>query len=592
MRLHQTLSRAWLVVLSGLLFYLTTATPVAAQDAAAPEEAPQTAVPYDPLNRTSPEGMVLGFIAAMAEGDHEKAAQYFNLSKIPARQREKRGPELAQSLQQLLDRGGVFSPRWQLTGDPRGILDDGLPPDQEQVGTLPSPEGVQPIIAERIEDPELGWIWVFSSETVSQIPDLEKQLTSSPLSRLLPQQMSEPVWKGVPLGHWLAALVLAVASTLCAWLLIKLLGVIAPRISRPNASPLVLKVRDAASPPLILLLAVMFFFIAAVLIGLSIIARQYLASIADLLLLFAATWLVWRLIDLIGETSIERVGRRGWSGALAAVTLFRRFGKAAIVAIAIMIALDLLGFNVTAGIAALGIGGLAIALGAQKTVENFVGSLTLIADQPIRVGDFCRFGSTLGTVEDIGMRSTRVRTLDRTLITIPNGAFASMEIENFNRRDQFWFHPTLDLRYETTPDQIRYLLVELRALLYAHPKVSPNPARVRFVGLGQDSLKVDIFAYIKAADSNEFLEVQEDLLLRLMEIVAASGTGFAFPSQTLYFAKDSGPDPTRTQAAEEQVRQWRERDELQLPQFDPERIAELRNSISYPPPGSTLGRNR
>lgn len=590
MELCRTQPRSWLFL---LLLAWMVALPATAQDdsseAAAPPAEP---VVYDPLHRTSPEGLVLGFLSAMADGDHEKAAQYFNLSNIPARQRSTRGIELAQSLQLLLDQGGMFAPRWQLSNDSLGILDDDLPPEREQVGTLPSPEGAQTIFAERVEDPELGFIWVFSSETVSQIPGLVEQLPGSTLTRLLPESLNEPRWKGVSLGHWVAALTLALASTFCAWLLIKLLGFIAPRLSRANFSPYVRKIRDAASPPLTLILAIIFFFSSAVLIGLSIIARQYLSGIADLLLIFAATWLVWRLIDLIGETSMERVGRRGWSGALAAVTLFRRFGKAAVVAVAIMFALGLFGFDVTAGLAALGIGGLAIALGAQKTVENFVGSLTLIADQPIRVGDFCRFGTTLGTVEDIGMRSTRVRTLDRTVITIPNGVFSSMEIENYNRRDQFWFHPTLNLRLETTPDQIRYLLVELRAMLYAHPKVNPDPARVRFTGLTQDAAQLEIFAYIQAADVNDFMEVQEDLLLRILDIIDKSGTGLALPSQTLYFARDQGLDQSRTQAAEDQVRQWQEAGELQLPRFDPERIAKLRNSIPYPPPGTAMGKRQ
>lgn len=584
----QILPRAWLAL---IVLAWVTALPVMAQS-----ESPETEEPppdtYDPLNRTTPERLVLGFVAAMADGNHEKAAQYFNLNKIPARQRTQRGIELAQNLQQLLDRGGMFAPRWQLSEDPRGVLDDNLPPEQEQVGTLPSPEGTQAILAERIEDEELGWIWVFSSETVSQIPELVEQLPDSTLSRLLPQSLSDPLWKGVSLGHWVAALILALIATFSAWLLVKFLGFLAPRISRAHLRPYVRKIRDAASPPLILILAIMFFFSAAVLVGLSIIARQYLASLADILLIIAGTWLVLRLIDLIGETSTERVGRRGWSGALAAVILFRRFSKAAVVAIALMIALDLFGFDVTAGLAALGIGGLAIALGAQKTVENFVGSLTLIADQPIRVGDFCRFGTTLGTVEDIGMRSTRVRTLDRTVITIPNGVFSSMEIENYNRRDQFWFHPTLNLRLETTPDQIRYLLVELRAMLYAHPKVNPDPARVRFTGLTQDAAQLEIFAYIQAADVNDFMEVQEDLLLRILDIIDKSGTGLALPSQTLYFARDQGLDQSRTQAAEDQVRQWQEAGELQLPRFDPERIAKLRNSIPYPPPGTAMGKRQ
>ncbi|NJL09080.1 MAG: mechanosensitive ion channel family protein [Methylacidiphilales bacterium] len=260
-----------------------------------------------------------------------------------------------------------------------------------------------------------------------------------------------------------------------------------------------------------------------------------------------------------------------------------------LVALALVAALlHVFGIDFTTALAALGIGGLAIALGAQKFFENLIGSLTLILDQPVRVGDFCRFGTALGTVEDIGMRSTRIRTLDRTVLTVPNGEFSALHIENFSRRDRFWFHPTLSVRYDTDPEQMRFLLQELRAMLYAHPRVDPDPARVRFIRLGAFSLDIEIFAYVYAVNMDDYLEVQEDLLLRCMEIVAKSGSGFAFPSQTLYVARDSGRDGEKATAARDSVKQWQEAGELQVPRFHPDRIRELRNTIDYPPPGAAV----
>jgi MscS family membrane protein len=177
-----------------------------------------------------------------------------------------------------------------------------------------------------------------------------------------------------------------------------------------------------------------------------------------------------------------------------------------------------------------------------------VGSVTLIADQPIRVGDFCKVGQTLGTVEQIGMRSTRLRTNDRTIVTIPNGEFSSLQIENFAHRDRFLFAPKLRLHFSTTPAQMRSLLAELRTLLTATPKVDPDPARVRFIGIGENSLDVEVFSYILADDFNEYLEIQEDLLLRMMDLVATRGKGFALPSQTLYLDRDNGLAGPKDQA--------------------------------------------
>ena len=152
-----------------------------------------------------------------------------------------------------------------------------------------------------------------------------------------------------------------------------------------------------------------------------------------------------------------------------------------------------------------------MALAAQKTVEHLFGGLTLIADQPVKVGDFCRFGDQVGTVERIGLRSTRVRTLDRTVVSVPNGDFAKLRLENFAERDRIWLRVMLGLRYETTPDQLRHVLVDLHELLYAHPRIDPDPARVRFVGFGAYTLDVEIYAYVRTADYNEFLAVREDL---------------------------------------------------------------------------------
>ena len=302
------------------------------------------------------------------------------------------------------------------------------------------------------------------------------------------------------------------------------------------------------------------------------------------------TWMLVRLVDAAESALEQRMRTRGQPTGRALLTMGRRSAKAMLVAIAFLAVLQNLGVNVTGLLAGLGVGSLAVALAAQQSLENLFGGMTLVGDQPVRVGDFCRFGDRVGTVEDIGLRSTRIRTLDRTVVTIPNAELSAMPIENFAKRDRFWFHPTLGLRYETTAEQLRYLLVEVRKLLYAHPKVSPEPARVRFAGFGSSSLDLEVFAYVLARDFDEFLEVAEDLNLRIMDVIAAAGTGFAFPSQTVYLRPDGGLDAEAARRAEDAVAEWRDREELLLPAFPPERIRELDATLDYPPRGSALRR--
>jgi len=244
------------------------------------------------------------------------------------------------------------------------------------------------------------------------------------------------------------------------------------------------------------------------------------------------------------------------------------------------------GLSITPILAGLGVGGLAVALAVRPTLENIIGGFVLFADKPVRVGEFCGFGDKLGTVEEIGLRSTRLRGLDRTVITVPNADFAQMQIVNFTRRDMNLYRCSLGLRYETTPDQLRYVAAKIRKLLIRHSKVSPDPARVRVSEFGASAITLDVFAFVSCADWDEFLAVKEDLNLRIAEIVRASGTGFAFPSRTVYFGRDPGVDVARAGETEAEVRQWRDERRLPFPDFDYAERVEMADTLEFPPEGS------
>jgi MscS family membrane protein len=156
----------------------------------------------------------------------------------------------------------------------------------------------------------------------------------------------------------------------------------------------------------------------------------------------------------------------------------------------------------------------------------------------IRVGETCRIGDKLGTVEDISLRSTRIRTLERTELSVPNGQLANMNVENISRSDKSLFRTKIELRRETSPDRLSALLKEMRALLSDHPEVDPETARVRFVGFGESSLDIEVYCHILTTQLTEFLAIREDLLLRIMKLVAAAGVEFAIPSRSLYLTQD------------------------------------------------------
>ena len=270
----------------------------------------------------------------------------------------------------------------------------------------------------------------------------------------------------------------------------------------------------------------------------------------------------------------------------SAIRLAFRLLSLTIGIIVLIVGTERVGISLVPVVAGLGIGGLAIALAGQRTVENLIGGIILFIDRPVRMGDFCRFGKKIGTVEEIGLLSTRIRGIDRIVTSVPNADFSRRELENFAKRDRMLLLTTIGLCYETTSEQLRFVLAKLRSMLLAHPKLTEDPARVRFVKYGDYSKDVEIFVYADTSDWNEFLGIQEDVLLRVEDIVEAAGTGFAFPSQTAYLSRDSGVDPERSRAAEAEVEAWRSKGVLPFPEFPPEQREQLCDTLDFPPEGS------
>ena len=585
-------SASFLFLLYSLLI-LGLSSPAQAQliPGTQPQETEETEIPefpQDSLNRRTPQGTVSGFIRAISNQNYNRASRFLELNNNL--QGEEERENISRQFQRLLDRGGNIMPYSWLSDDPAGRTDDNLPEGIDRVGSISSDGETIQLFVERTEDPEGAPVWLFSSETVSVIAAITIDDVLL-VERILPDFLKNNQWGGVPVGQWLVLLFLVGLFYLLAVGIVQIVLFLIRKFWKQAQTEPTSGILTALALPAKLFLAVVFFVEFSQAAGISIIIRQRFNEFTVVVGIFAILILLWRLSDFFKDFSQKRMTMKGHLSGVSIVLFLRRLAKIAIVVFGLIALLGAFGVDVTAGLAALGIGGLALALGAQKSIENFVGSVTLIADRPIRVGDFCKIGDTMGTVEQIGMRSTRIRTLDRTLVTIPNGELSSTKTENFAHRDKFRLYSIFGMRYETSADQMRYLLVELRAILYAHPKVDPDPARIRFVEYGAASLNLEIFAFINATDFNDYLEVKEDILLRMMDVVEKSGTGFAFPSQTLYLARDKGLSEEKTRHAEEQARKWKEEGEMQIPGFDPDRIEQLKNSIPYPPEGSSRRTN-
>ncbi len=543
-----------------------------------PAEAPEAEL--DLLGRSTPRGTVLGFLRASGRGDYERAVQYLDTRRAP-----RAAQDLALQLKVVLDRGLIVDLD-TLSSKPEGSLKDDLPISQERVGVVRTlPEHLE-ILLDRVQRGTDPPIWLFSAETLRGIPKAYNELRDTWLEELLPGWMAKTHLLAAPLWQWLAFLFSIPLAIALAWpisrLLLPMVRLLLRRIPHESEDRLLGRV----ARPLRLLVLTVTIQAGSLVLPFSIVARQFWTRVSATLAVVALAWLLLRAADITAGLLRQHAAISSRPGNTALLQLGRRLTKAAIVVAGALVLLYRGGVDLTAALAGLGLGGLALAFSAQKTLENLFGGIMLISDQTLRVGDFCRIGEHTGTVEDIGLRATRLRTLDRTVLNIPNGQLSTMNIENFAWRDKILFHPVIGLRYQTTPDQLRYVLAEIRRLLYAHPKIETESARVRLVRFAASSLDIEILSYIRETDYPAFLAVQEDLLLRILEIVEASGTHMAFPSSTTYLSRDPGLDPAKRQAAEEMVRRWRDARELPFPDHAPDRIGEMRDTLEYPPPSS------
>lgn len=476
-------------------------------------------------------------MAAARNGNDEAAALYLNTTL-----RGRAAAAQARELYVVLD-SRLPARINQLSDRPEGSLANPLRPDEDIVGTISTSNGPIDIIVERAERGTPAPVWLFSRKTLESIPDAFEEVNLVSVDLHLPDFLTKRRIAGIRLSAWLAL----VFGLPLGYQLAGSLGLIAAplialwrrRFHKPGKS--------FAPLPGILRLPVLVVTIRWLLsvLAIPLLERQFWLAVATMLAIVSATWFAL-FVTRLGQRYISGRLQGSTAGELAAmVRLCRQVADVLIVAVGVLVALRYFGVNPTAALAGLGIGGIAVALAAQKTLENVIGGLSIIFDSAVRVGDFLKLGDTSGTVQHIGLRSTRIRTLDRTILSVPNGQVANMNVETMSARDKFWFHHFVGLRYETTTTQMRSVTDGIRTLLLDHRDVERTSVRVRFCRLGPFSLDLEVFAYIAAADWDGFLETQEGLLLDILDVVAQSGATLALPSQAVQLL-DAGP---RTAAA-------------------------------------------
>ena len=574
-----------------LLFCLAIATPTLAYQLLPGQPAKTAATTNgataDPLGRDTPSGTLYGFLQAAQSGNYSTAAQYLQMS---AARRQSQGEDFATKLKVVIDRCFNGDLR-RISNQPEGTPQEGMPLDKQRVGSLTAGDLEADLVLVRVSDAGSGRIWLISADTLARLADLYDQAAVHQVETHLPHFLVSHEFLGMPLWQWLAILIAVPVAAGLGWLAVKFLRLPWYLWARYRKHE-VAAAWSSFVRPLWLVLGVLAHGVLVSYLRIPVLQRHHYQQVAGVVAVIGSNWLLWRILRQVLGSVRQRALLSGRMGTESLIILGERMLKVAIVVLAIFTVMGTLGFNLSAPLAGLGIGGIAIAFAAQKTLENLFGGVSILGDEVIRIGDTCRFGDRVGTVSDISLRSTRIRTPERTELSIPNGALATMNVENLSRRDKILFNAKIGLRYETSPDQMRYVLVQVRRLLYEHPKVETEGARSRFVSFDMSALTIEIFCYILTYDDREFLAIREDILLRIMDIVEAAGSGFAFPSQTVYLGRDSGINKQKAEEAAREVQKWRDEHQLPFPDFTPDDISEISNSLPYPQPGSAVGRKQ
>jgi MscS family membrane protein len=482
-------------------------------------------------------------------GPGRRALETIDFSKLPEQGRFAKEVETALLLKEILDRIKL-PPEDEIPDDT--TVDD----KQNPVSRWSIPQ--TRITIARIDGGARAGEFLFTADTVTRLADYYEATRHLPYKPgalvgiydeythgsglILPRSWSGnlPTWsKRIVLGQavwqWLGLAIVAAAAVAAVRALLRW----GRRWDERHAAAAP-RARFGLPAALLAGVAVAYFARLIILLVLGFIGDAWtpLSTLIWVLTFAALGWLVVLVTGRVADA--VNAARYAEAGSIDShlVRIVLRLASLVLLVSLFIYAAGFFGIPLTPVIASLGVGGLAIALAVRPTLENVIGGLTLFADKPVRIGDFCRFGSEEATVEEIGLRSTRLRKLDDTVISMPNSDFSQRELTNYSRRRRRLYQTTIGLRYETTEEQLRAVIVELDKMLRDHPQVLNERLHVRFDGFGASSLDVAIFVYVSATDWLQYLEVREDINFKIMSIVGAVGTGFAFPSQTSYLALD------------------------------------------------------
>lgn len=478
----------------------------------------------------SPRASVRSFLDLCDRSRYADAARYLDTSRNTGES----DAELARKLSAVLnERLNVDLDR--LSPASQGQKDPSTPPGTQELGKLKDGKGrfvSIRIVRHESRSPEDEPRWVFSQSTVQNVDALYASLNGRWVRNHLPEALLSQGWWGLYYWQWLAFPVLALLCTLLGHALTWVLDHVVRRMISHWAWSAVFLRRMRR--PMTMAVALFVFWTLVPYLALTLRAEDVLGRVLRALGYLAFFWALLRAVTVAGD----EISNAPWSmnrPSLRSLTSFGvKVGKFMVAAMALMAAMSELGYPVTSVVAGFGLGGIALALAAQKTVENLFGSISILADQPFLVGDTIRVDGVEGTVERIGVRSTRLRTADRTAVIIPNGKLADMRIESLGPRDRIRFATKIVLDRATPIAKVEAVLAGLKKKLSEHPKIESKNVWVHLVSLGDvdgSGFSIEVASLVETRDFTEFAGIRDALLVACSKIIEEQGARLSLPSR-------------------------------------------------------------
>jgi len=489
-------------------------------------------VPADDFDRGTPLRSANGFQAAVDEGNYEAAAEYLDLRNLRGTASDMTGEQLARRLFVIIKRA-TWIDIDELVDDPAGRRNDNLPDYRDSIGVVMDEGKETRLLMQKVPRGDGVFIWKISNATVSLVPELYDIYGYPEAVEKLRRSLPNVAILGFELFKWL----IVIAAAIFAYAVVFTIALATRRMLGDPHTPSHRRVFRYLVIPVGVWAVIIAANAVATSLGTGVTAEAW-RQVTPIPVL-VTVWVIFGGINLWRDIYSTRLQQRERPGAAVLLRPASNAIKLLIGAGATLFYLDQLGINITTMLAGLGVGGIAVALALQKPMEDVFGAITLYTQQPVRVGDFCRMGTVTGTIEEIGLRTTRVRTLANTLIAVPNARLASEPIDNISAREKVLYNPILRLRYDTTPEQLRQILDDIRDLFATHERALKDGHRVRFKEIADDALLVEVFAYLNTTVWTEYLQLAEELNIRILEIIAQAGTSLSLPARSLHIERSA-----------------------------------------------------